>query len=123
MVNDTMTATVATNDEQFEAVAKWADENQINAGQTVTPAVVEAGPVEARPLWELVRSAQGDPNELLKYRYLCRGGGLLLVGPTGIGKSSLSMQLMLSWALGREVFGIYPSRPLIGRVCVSRPVV
>jgi hypothetical protein len=112
MVSDTMTATVATNDEQFEAVAKWADENQIDAGQTVTPAVVEAEPVEARPLWELVRSAQGDPNELLKYRYLCRGGGLLLVGPTGIGKSSLSMQLMLSWALGREVFGIYPSRPL-----------
>ncbi len=50
--------------------------------------------------------------ELLRHRYLCRGGGLLLAGPTGIGKSSLSMQFMISWALGRPVFGIEPARPI-----------
>jgi len=38
------------------------------------------------------------------------GGGLLLVGPTGIGKSSLSMQDMILWALGRESFEIFPTR-------------
>ncbi len=37
---------------------------------------------------------------------------MLLVGPTGVGKSSLSMQCMLLWALGRPVFGITPTRPL-----------
>jgi len=37
---------------------------------------------------------------------------MLLVGPTGIGKSSLSMQCMLSWATNRSVFGIEPNRPL-----------
>jgi len=66
----------------------------------------------ARKLSELVRPGDNDPNELLCRRYLCRGGGLLLVGPTGIGKSALSMQLMMLWALGREAFGIKPARPL-----------
>ena len=53
-----------------------------------------------------------DPSELLRHRFLCRGGGLLLVGPTGIGKSSLAMQAMIFWALGRPAFGICPARPL-----------
>jgi hypothetical protein len=50
--------------------------------------------------------------ELLKDRFLCKGGGMLLVGPTGVGKSSLSMQLVIAWALGRDCFGITPVRPL-----------
>jgi len=65
----------------------------------------------ARSLCELRRS-DNDNTELLRHRYLCRGGGLLLCGPTGIGKSSLSMQAMLLWALGREAFGIAPAGPL-----------
>jgi len=48
----------------------------------------------------------------LKHRYLCKGGGLLLVGPTGHGKSSLAMQLMIKWGLGQSVFGLEPTRPL-----------
>src|SRR5205807_1283581 len=53
-----------------------------------------------------------DPNELLRHRFLCRVGGLLLCGPTGIGKSSLALQMMMRWAAGRECFGIEPVRPL-----------
>jgi RecA-family ATPase len=68
--------------------------------------------VEAIPLGELKRSIDGDPLELIKSRFLCRGGGLLIVGPTGIGKSSLSMQLMLSWSIGRSCFGLAPARPM-----------
>jgi hypothetical protein len=66
----------------------------------------------ARTLDEFVRPAANDPGELLKHRYLCRGGALLLVGPTGHGKSSLAMQLMIKWALGQSVFGLEPARPL-----------
>ena len=66
----------------------------------------------ALSLGELVRPVVGGNEELLKTRFLCRGGGMLLVGPTGIGKSSLSMQCMLSWATNRDVFGIEPNRPL-----------
>lgn len=53
-----------------------------------------------------------DPNELLRHRFLCRGGGMLVVGPTGIGKSTLGMQAALCWAIGREFFGIIPAKPL-----------
>ena len=37
---------------------------------------------------------------------------MLLVGPTGVGKSALAMQAMILWGLGREAFGIKPAKPL-----------
>lgn len=70
-------------------------------------------PPKARLLSELVRPKQDDdPDELLRHRFLCRGGGLLLCGPTGIGKSSWAMQCAILWALGRECLGIAPTQPL-----------
>jgi len=74
----------------------------------------EASPTPtARPLAALSRPKHGeDPDELLKDRYLCRKGGLLIVAPTGVGKSSFAMQAMIQWSLGREMFGIMPTRPL-----------
>jgi hypothetical protein len=53
-----------------------------------------------------------DPDELLKNRFLCRCGGLLMCGQTGAGKSSFNMQALVLWALGKDCFGIEPSRPL-----------
>ena len=73
---------------------------------------VDDGGVVAKRLNELQRPVRTDGQELLKNRFLCRGAGLLMVGPTGIGKSSLSMQMMISWALGRPLFGIEPARPI-----------
>ncbi len=99
------------SDDQVERFAEWAEENGVE-GAAALKQELEPVPPRARPLADLVRFHENDPNELLRSRYLCRGGGLLLVGPTGIGKSSLSMQLMLSWALGRAAFGIPPTRPL-----------
>jgi hypothetical protein len=69
-------------------------------------------PPKSKPLAELKRRESNDPTELLRTGYLCRGGGLLLCGPTGIGKSSLAMQAMILWALGRECVGIEPAKPL-----------
>lgn len=73
---------------------------------------VRPQPPTAVSLACLRRPDPGGVDELLRHRFLCRGGGLLLVGPTGIGKSSLSMQAMICWALGRPAFGVEPTRPL-----------
>lgn len=62
--------------------------------------------------YDLPLPPDNDPNELLKHRFLCRGGAILLVGPTGIGKSSFALQCALLWSLGREAFGIVPARAL-----------
>ncbi len=81
------------------------DEAEVDGSESLPPPL-------AKPLTELVAYRDGDPNELLRYRFLCSGGGLLLVGPTGIGKSALSMQAMILWAIGRPMFEIHPARPL-----------
>lgn len=49
---------------------------------------------------------ENDPNCLIGKRWLCRGGSCLLVGSSGIGKSSLAVQIGISWALGKDCFGI-----------------
>src|SRR5581483_3204497 len=54
-----------------------------------------------------------DANALLgRYRYLCRGGALVISGATGIGKSSIAFQSAVHWALGRDFLGIPCTRPL-----------
>lgn len=59
-----------------------------------------------------------DPNAIIGLhqgrttRYLCRGYGSWLIGPSGVGKSSLIHQQAICFALGRDFFGIQPVRPL-----------
>ena len=55
-----------------------------------------------------------DPNELIKHRFLYRGGIALLCGPTGIGKSSFLMQLSIYLAAGLVLFGIEPGDTFTG---------
>jgi hypothetical protein len=66
----------------------------------------------ARSLAELESPDFHPGDELLRHRFLCRGGGALLVAPTGIGKSVMGMQAGILWALGRTCFDIQPARPL-----------
>ena len=60
----------------------------------------------------LAYDVEHDPNNVLGQRWLCRGGSLVIVGQSGIGKSSFAMQLGLTFGLGRKFFGITPIRPL-----------
>lgn len=63
-------------------------------------------------LFSLQRPAPGDPSELIGDRFLCRGGSMLLVSQTGVGKSSYSTQLAINAALGREYLGLNFLRPM-----------
>jgi RecA-family ATPase len=62
--------------------------------------------------------AKADPESVLGNRWLCRGGSLLLLGQSGVGKSCLNLQLAGAWALGDPQicallsFNIQPARPL-----------
>lgn len=74
-----------------------------------------AGPVKMTLLEireKIRREGEADPNELIKNRFLCRGGAGLLSAETGVGKSSFIMQLALHWAIGKSCFGMEPARPL-----------
>src|SRR5262249_35977637 len=53
-----------------------------------------------------------EKDNLLGNRFLCRKGGMLFIGPTGIGKSTAGLQMDICWSCGREAFGIKPVRPL-----------
>ena len=71
-------------------------------GEKVVP------PPELLDFYAIPLPPEDDPNELLKHRFLCRGGGMLVVGNTGIGKSALVIQCAILWSVGREAFGIKP---------------
>ena len=53
-----------------------------------------------------------DTSTLVGDRWLCRGGQLLLLGQSGIGKSSYTIQQAMTWALGMPFFGMKPRQPL-----------
>lgn len=71
-----------------------------------------AKPLVRRPVGAFRLPEADDGEELIMDRWLCPGGAALLVGPTGIGKSSLAAQICLCWGLGRDCFGFEPVRPL-----------
>lgn len=77
--------------------------------QSTGAALVDHG---GQSLADLATTEIDTSDTLLGDRYLCRQGALLFVGPSGIGKSSASVQQDLCWAMGRAAFGIAPARPL-----------
>lgn len=74
-------------------------------------------PQRLKRLADVERSQSNGPDEVIRHRFLCRQGSLLLVGPTGIGKSSFSLQCAILWASGVTAFGLEPARPLRTLLC------
>ncbi len=66
----------------------------------------------ARPLIDFGDTPPDPAKTLLGNRFLCREGGMLFVGPSGIGKTSAGVQQDLLWSIGLPAFGIVPARPL-----------
>jgi Replicative DNA helicase len=67
-------------------------------------------PLQPSDLLEL--SGKPDPNNLVGWRWLCRGGNCLWSGGAGYGKSTLATQFAIYWATGERCFGVRPVRPL-----------
>ena len=74
----------------------------------------EAGPrfSAGKSIYGFSRSKIDDSNTLLGNRFLCRGGGIILVAPSGMGKSTFTMQAAILWSCGKSAFDISPSKPL-----------
>jgi hypothetical protein len=69
-------------------------------------------PLHGASLLELATMEVPSDKTLLGKRWLCVGGGAIVVGPSGIGKSTLAVQATALWACGRAAFGIKPARDL-----------
>ena len=69
-------------------------------------------PVIGRFLLDFRHHQPNPENTLLGNRFLCRGAGMLFVGPSGMGKSSASVQQDIQWSMGRLSFGIKPGKAL-----------
>jgi hypothetical protein len=80
--------------------------------RTYSISIQEEAPILARPIGDFELPPDNDPTELLKYRFLCERGSLLITGPTGVGKSSFNMQALALWANNLPFFGITPAKPL-----------
>lgn len=94
------------------ADAPLFDEN----GRPITPRVY----LPSRPLPDFVLPAPSDPSILIGNRWLSRGDLAILASTSGMGKSSLSLQAAVTWALGRRLFdGFHPTRPLRSLVLQS----
>jgi hypothetical protein len=53
-----------------------------------------------------------NPAALFRNGWLRKGGGAFLVAPSGVGKSTWTIQAAICWRLGKAAFGIKPVRPL-----------
>lgn len=99
-------------DESLEAgPTDFNDLHQISGLDEVRRQIQAAFPIHARPIGSFERPKDQDEFELLRHRYLCQRGGLLVQGPTGLGKSSLLLQLFALWSIGQTAFDIAPVRP------------
>jgi RecA-family ATPase len=87
-----------------------SDEAQLPDGSEELPTKKPEAVV--KPLLELQPAKANDGNTLLGNQFLCRGSGGLLIGQTGIGKSTAIIQMGICLSVGRECFGIAPPQPL-----------
>jgi hypothetical protein len=72
----------------------------------------EPKPLTGASLVALSKKSIPHEKTLLGNRWLCIGGGAIVVGPSGAGKSTLAIQATACCSCGRPAFGIKTSRPL-----------
>lgn len=92
-----------------EALKAWIDRQE----RIITEKDAPPEAITLRELQEKIEAeGETDPNELIKRRFLCKGGAGILAAETGFGKSSFIMQIALHWGAGLACLGFEPTRPL-----------
>ena len=82
------------------------NELQIIQNETAPRKAGDTGPKNFS-LYDLLNfEKEKDPNAVLGDRWLCKASSCMLIAQTGAGKSALCTQMALSWAMGRDAFGI-----------------
>jgi RecA-family ATPase len=98
------------DDEEPDSSPVWAEIDRIDAIVSGDEDQDNTEWFDLDNLFEFDR--ENDPDNLIGNRWLCRGDSFILQGYTGIGKSSLVLQMAMCWTLGRDFFGIKPKRAL-----------
>ena len=82
--------------------------------RSLQPASAADSDVEAVPLSNFESSGpeETNPNSLFPNGWFRKGQAMFLTSVAGSGKSVITTQLCYGWALGREVLGMKPFRPL-----------
>jgi len=108
-----LTANTINNQRQLGMLTLDNLENLVaEAKQAVSRVGGNASDV-ARPIGEFQIPAEDDPGEMIgPKRFLCRQALATLVGPSGIGKSTLAMQMSVAFTLGKDIFGFKPKKAL-----------
>lgn len=87
-----------------------ADLSALEAASGISAA---APRLSSRGLFDFILPPAGDSSILVGNRYLSRGDGAILSSTSGMGKSSLTIQMATCWALGRPFHGgLQPNGPL-----------
>jgi len=60
--------------------------------------------LEGIPLTQFKVPDPSDPSILIGNRWLSRGDGAIMASTSGMGKSSMCMQMACHWAIGRDIF-------------------
>ncbi len=84
--------------------------------------IVDRADVISSPLISLTDFSvpdRSDRSVLLGNRYLNRGDGAVIVGTSGMGKSSMSIQMATLFALGRPAFGVPCNGPMTSLIIQS----
>ncbi len=89
-----------------DALISWIKQQEENIMGAITP--VSLNELQKK----IIDEGETDPNELIKHRFLCKGGAGILAAESGCGKSSLIMQIALHWGAGLPCFNFEPTRPL-----------
>jgi hypothetical protein len=95
-----------------KSLGRLTPESLMEVSARINDALTFGKGLPVRTLLEVVNSREENVEIIGPNRFLCLGGIGMLVGQTGLGKSSLLLQLLMCWCRGKGFAGLNAPRPL-----------